>query len=187
MAEAQNPGNTTPAESAGSQPGTAGAPGAAGAPDTGHASQPAPCAPEPPLTPEAIFLEFHVPETREWAKHFLTIASGTLVLSLTFAEKIIGIEDLAKKTGGTEDPLRRELTHILGTAWLLMCLAIIFAGLGIFWIFRAGARASGVMFYPSGFDFRTFAGLAYGALSISGFLYTLSLIALTILGIKRFW
>lgn len=73
------------------------------------------------------FLEFDYPETKDLAKQFLTLVSAALVFSVTFAEKVVG--------------LNQPRGLLLG-AWAGFLAAIALAGGSLLLIFVAGAYAT---------------------------------------------
>lgn len=80
-----------------------------------------------PTIPNAeLFMKYDYPETRELMKAFLTLVSATLVLSLTFSEKIT-------KTHDADARVRR----LMFSAWALFFIGIILGGASI--LFIAGA------------------------------------------------
>jgi hypothetical protein len=85
------------------------------------------------LPPQAeAFLAYDYAETKDLLKTFITLISATLVLSLTFSEKVIGFSDAEAAT-----------QHTLFTSWVLFILALICAGLGMCFI----AAAAGTIIY----------------------------------------
>lgn len=78
----------------------------------------------------ADFLQFVYPEAKDLCKHFLTLVSGILVFSVTFAEKILTISTASKG---------QKL--ILFSAWVFFILAFILGGVSLTGLFLSAGRA----------------------------------------------
>ncbi len=78
------------------------------------------------------YLEFNYIEIKDLAKYFITMIAGTLVLSVSFAGNIvqIGQATLAQRM-------------MLGLCWLFLFLALLLAGLGMYFNYLAGEKAKG--------------------------------------------
>jgi hypothetical protein len=84
------------------------------------------------MDPVDKFLKYDYGETKDLLKTFITLISGTLVLSLTFSEKVIGFSQAPPSTRRT-----------LFAAWALFIFALISAGLSLCLI----AAAAGKLLY----------------------------------------
>ena len=115
------------------------------------------------------FMQYDYAETRDLLKAFITLISATLVFSLAFVDKIVGI--------AAAQPFVR---HLVFGAWTSFFLALALAGAGIVMI----AAAAGCILYgglpvlPCGFG--TFALLSWAAGVSAGALYLLGLLLLTL-------
>lgn len=81
------------------------------------------------MTEAEAFLKYDYAETKDLLKTFITLISGTLVLSLTFSDKVIGFSEATK---GTQ--------YLLFAAWALFILALICAGIGMAFIAAAAGK-----------------------------------------------
>lgn len=77
-----------------------------------------------------LFLEFIYPEARDLCKHFLTLNSGILVFSVTFAEKVVSFSSAPAKTKG----------WLVG-AWILYALSFILGGTSVAGLFLSAGQA----------------------------------------------
>ena len=73
------------------------------------------------------FMTYHYEELKDLSKQFLTLVSGVLVFSITFAEKI----------GGYKAAARWPLL----SSWVAFILAIVLSGLGLAESAKAAAQA----------------------------------------------
>lgn len=116
-----------------------------------------------------LFVKYDYGETKDLLKTFLTLVSATLVLSLTFAEKIVGF--------GKADVRTR---YTLFGAWVLFIVAIILAGLAMCFI----AAATGVVMYGAipffHQSYRVWALLSWSCTILSGAAYVAGLIGLAL-------
>src|ERR1700754_907447 len=78
-----------------------------------------------------IFLKYNYPETKEMCLHFLTLLTGVLAFSISFAEKVFDFQKANKK---------RRL--IIIWSWCLYLIAIIFCGVGLIFNTIAGGNAA---------------------------------------------
>src|SRR5947209_5983650 len=85
---------------------------------------------------ERVFLKFLYPEVKDLAKQFLTLILGSLVLSVTFSEKIVSFS-----TANVVQQL------CLMLSWLLLIVSLGMAGYGQYLIFLAAEQASGSVIY----------------------------------------
>src|SRR5262245_60944494 len=86
-------------------------------------------------TPEERFVEFQYAEMKELTNHFLTLIAGTLVLTLTLAEQLLG---------HTTTESARDM---LGYSWAALIAAFVFAGAGLTGMFFAALAAREGMVY----------------------------------------
>jgi hypothetical protein len=126
-------------------------------------------------SPEELFLTFHYPEVKDLGKHFLTLISGSLVLSVTFADKIVGL-------GGE----RHAAFWLLALSWLLLIAALVSCGWGLFRCYLAAEKAAGSIIYDYEGDFRELARKAYFFLDCAGMMFAGALLLLAASGIARF-
>lgn len=84
------------------------------------------------MDPVESFLKYDYAETKDLLKTFITLISATLVLSLTFSDKVI-------KYDQAQPNIRRTML----LSWTLLVLALISTGLGLAFI----AAAAGKMLY----------------------------------------
>lgn len=82
------------------------------------------------MTEEEKFLQYDYAETKDLLKTFLTLISATLVLSLTFSERLIS-------SGGASAATR----NLLFASWATFIVALICAGLGVCFIAAAAGKA----------------------------------------------
>jgi len=105
-----------------------------------------------------LFLKYHYAETKDLAKHFLTVVVSILVFSLTFSEKIADFRNAPRWTRG-----------LLVTSWCLLLTSILACGLGLV----VNSLAAGRAVY----------GGAYRELANSGYLLIISAGAALIAGL----
>jgi hypothetical protein len=129
----------------------------------------------PPSEIAGLFLKYTYPEWKGMAVQFLTLASATLVLSVTFSEKVIGFQSasIAAK-------------RAMFSCWTALILAIILAGISICFLLWAVNIAS----YQSvekvqiirayGYSWADFWNLATILLVAAGFIYTSALVCLVV-------
>jgi hypothetical protein len=121
-----------------------------------------------------IFASFHYGEIKDLAKHFLTLISGTLVFSVTFAEKIVPI---------TKVTMPQKL--LLGGCWVVLLASIFCAGLGLYVNYLAAEKAQGGIIYNHPKDYRTLARFSYSVLDLSAMLYGVALVLLAATAMTR--
>lgn len=116
-----------------------------------------------------IFLKYDYSETKDLLKTFITLISATLVLSLTFSEKVIGFGDAPKAT-----------QYVLFGAWALFILALVCAGIGMSFI----AAAAGKVLYGEiplfNWTYWSLALVSWAFVLAAGVTYVGGLIALAI-------
>jgi hypothetical protein len=124
-----------------------------------------------------IFLRIQYPEWKDIIKSFLTLASGTLVFSVTFSEKVVVLQSATRKQ-------RRTMV----ACWALLIASIVFSVLALCllsWASSAAAYQSSALrdlrqIYSQ--SFWAYASAANLFLLIAGFAFVISLICLTIAG-----
>lgn len=129
---------------------------------------------KPNESPEEAFVKFHYAEVKDLAKQFLTLISGTLVLTVSFADKIVPISEA-----------HTVQKWLMGVCWLSLLVAFVLAGLGIYTNYLAAEQARGAMIYDYQTNFQLLARRAYRFLDFAGILFTVSLAFLALTGIVR--
>lgn len=114
-----------------------------------------------------LFLSFHYQELKDLGKHFLTVVSGILAFSVTFAEKLL---DLARAT-----PAQKAL--LIG-GWSLLIISVVCAGAGLYLNFIAAGRANGSIIKDDPGDFKPLVRCTYRLYEIAGGSFILALISL---------
>jgi hypothetical protein len=127
-----------------------------------------------PQSPEEIFVTFYYTEVKDLAKHFLTLISATLVLTITFTDKIVPL--------ASASAAQRLL---LLASWLLFLLSLGLAGIGLFRIFLAAEKAKGSHVFDYADDFQTLARKAYRCLDLGAVAYGFGLILFAAVGATR--
>ena len=116
-----------------------------------------------------LFLKYDYSETKDLLKTFITLISGTLVLSLTFSEKM-----------GHAGATASEIGHIMFIAWIAFIAALVLAGLGLCFI----AAAAGKVLYGDipifNFHYWSFALAAWTCGVLSGCAYVGGLFTLAV-------
>ena len=128
---------------------------------------PSPSAP----TAEERFVDFQYKEMKDLTKHFLTLIAGTLVLTLTVAEKLVGEHP---------SPLAKQL---LGFSWSALVLAFILAGTGLAGVFFAALAAREDRVFGFATNYRKVAMWSYLAIDLAGVLYVAALVLLVAVGL----
>jgi len=126
-------------------------------------------------TPEQIFAEFHYAEVKDLAKHFLTLIAGTLVLTVSFSDKILPF-----------DTASRLQKYLLAGCWLGLLMSFVMAGFGLFTNYLAAEQARGGIIYNYQTDFRTLARRSYALLDLAAVIFTASLVLLGTTAMTRF-
>jgi hypothetical protein len=127
-------------------------------------------------TPEQLFLRFHYAEVKDLAKHFLTLIAGSLVLSVSFAEKILPL--------ASASPGQRWL---LGGCWLALLFSLVLAGLGLFTNYLAGEQAHGGIIYDYRIGFRVLVQMSYLFLDVAALAFGMALVLLAATGVTRYF
>ena len=124
--------------------------------------------------PEELFRAFHYPEVKDLGKHFLTLISGSVILSVTFAEKIVVM------AGGKSTAFwLPELSS------LLLISVLVAGGWGLFRIYLAAEKAAGSTVYDYEGDFRDLARKSYFWLDWAVILFGGALLLLAASGVAR--
>jgi hypothetical protein len=125
---------------------------------------------------EQLFLRFHYAEVKDLTKHFLTLIAGSLVLSVSFADKILPLDTASIGQKG-----------LLGACWLALLLSLVLAGFGLFTNYLAGEQAHGGIIYSYGVDFRVLVRRSYRLLDLSAVVFALGLFLLAATGVTRYF
>ncbi|MBI4489116.1 MAG: hypothetical protein HY694_08520 [Deltaproteobacteria bacterium] len=80
--------------------------------------------------PDQLFLANVYAEIKDLGKHFLTLVSGILAFTVTFAEKIIDF--------GTASPPQK---YFLQLSWLLLVGSVTAVGVGLWWNYNSSMAA----------------------------------------------
>ena len=122
-------------------------------------------------TAEERFVDFQYQEMKDLTKHFLTLIAGTLVLTLTVAEKLVGDHptNLAKQ--------------LLGFSWSALVLAFILAGIGLAGVFFAALAAREGKVFGFATSYQKVARGSYLAIDFAGILYVVALLLLVAVGL----
>ncbi len=128
------------------------------------------------LSPARLFLEFRYPEVKDLLKHFLTLISGALVFSVSFAEKFGAL-------GGSS--LQDRLVPI--AAWSVLVLALGACGVGVYTLYLAADRALSAVVdgNESKSGFERLARVSYAFQDIAGLLFGVGLTLLVAAAVLR--
>jgi hypothetical protein len=120
-----------------------------------------------------LFLKYDYAETRDLLKTFISLISATLVLSVTFADRILAAR--------TSNRLGRQL---LIFCWVLLVAALIASGISLCFI----AAAAGAVLYGSlpliNFSYWTFALMSWGFVIIAGLCFIGGLVLMVLATVK---
>lgn len=125
----------------------------------------------------STFLKYDYAEAKELCKQFLTTVVAVLVISLTFAEKIIGVG--VNKSSGT---LYTPKLFLLGV-WTSFVLSIITCGIGLAYITVAAGR----VVYRERSDFECISNVTLVWIGFAGFSFIVGLISLLIAAGVAVW
>ena len=125
-------------------------------------------------TPATRFVEFQYMEIKDLAKQFLTLISGTLVVTVSFADKIVPLD----KAGQFSKTM-------LAVSWVLLVLSFVLAGIGLVGVFSAAIAAREGHCYGHALDYRRLSRPSYHFINIAGLLFVAALICLAITGGAR--
>jgi len=112
------------------------------------------------------FMTYDYAELKDLCKQFLTLVSGILVFSVTFADKIVGCRAVARWP--------------LLASWIAFIIAIVLCGLGLGRIALAGGQA------VSGAASGTYRKMEYQAVQLTfgaGLIFIIGLICLILAGV----
>ena len=129
-----------------------------------------------PETPEQLFLRFHYAELKDLTKHFLTLIAGSLVLSVSFADKILPL------TAATS--FQKAL---LGGSWLALLISLVLAGAGLFINYLSGEQATGGIIYDYQVEFRTLVRRSYVCLDLAAVIFGIALALLAATAVTRYF
>jgi hypothetical protein len=125
--------------------------------------------------PSRIFLEFQYPEIKDLLKHFLTLISGSLVFSVTFSEKIVGLDAAV------------PLKVLMSIAWLCLLAALGFCGVGLYTLYLTAEQARlSLATSEDADDFQVTARASYQFQDLAGISFGAGLFLLVLAGILRF-
>ena len=127
-----------------------------------------------PKPDEEKFVEFHYAEVKDLGKHFLTLISGTIVFSITFADKIINFANASTLERG-----------FLVAAYISFIVALVLCGTGLFGMYLAAETAMGSLIYDYQSDYRTIARRSYAFVDLAALLYGIGLLLLVLVGIRK--
>lgn len=137
----------------------------------------APIAPRPEHlsapTEKERFVEFQYAEMKDLTKHFLTLIAGTLVLTLTLADKVLGSSAGEQAKG------------FISWSWAALIAAFIFAGVGLAGIFFAALAAREDAPFGIPVNYRKIARPSYLLIDFAGVLYVVALCLLVAVGVLR--
>jgi hypothetical protein len=122
-----------------------------------------------------LFLEFHYPEVKDLAKHFLTLNSGLLVFSVAFAEKIVGLP-----------PVSGLGSRGLLFSWSLLIVALVSCGSGLYVVFLAAERAKLSIALRRDMNLGSLVRPCYLLLDLSGICFVSGLVILVLSAVPRF-
>ena len=129
---------------------------------------------KPQESAEDMFVKFHYAEVKDLAKQFLTLIAGTLVLTVSFSDKIVPLSGAL--------PAQKWL---LGICWLSLLASFVLAGLGIYTNYLAAEQARGALIYDYKTSFQSLAKRSYRFLDLAGVLFAASLCLLALTGAAR--
>ena len=130
-------------------------------------------------TESDTFIDFHYNELKDLGNHFLTLASAILAFSVTFSDRFVPSGD--QLPGG----LAGAAKYLLLATWASLILAIIAAGTGVYFNYRAGAAAKGNIISRKPSDFRSLTGRTYSLYHVAGGAFVLSLLTLVAIGVLK--
>ena len=109
----------------------------------------------------ALFLKYDYAETKDFAKSFLTLASGILVFSIAFSEKVVGLRVATFKA-----------RLAMAMAWGALIMSIIACGIALCIL----SLAAGEAIY--GGDFEATAFSSYKLIILAGVLFVAGLLSM---------
>lgn len=135
------------------------------------------------LTPAERYVAFQYEQLKDLTKHFLTLIAGTLVLTLSVADKLV-----VTSTPGAADPVAaavRTGKWLLGASWVVLVLAFIFAGAGLTAAFFAAIAAREGHVYGRPTNYVSWSRPSYLCVDLAGLLYVVGLLLLVVAGLYR--
>ena len=129
---------------------------------------------DPETAAKKRFVKFQYAEMKDLAKHFLTLIAGTLVLAVSFLDK------LAPLNGST--PAQKA---ILATCLGMLFVSFVVAGAGLAGMFLAAVAAREGIVFDRKWDYRRLSRPSYLAIDLGGILFVAALALLAILGAVR--
>ena len=115
------------------------------------------------------FLKYDYGETKDLLKSFITLSSASLVVSLTFSEKVIGFSTAPA-----------AIQYVLFASWALFVLSLIAAGSGMCFI----AGAAGKILYGDipmlNLDYYRLALIAWAFVLLAGVTFVTAFVTLTV-------
>jgi len=124
------------------------------------------------------FVAFQYEQMKDLTKHFLTLIAGTLVLTVSFAEKILPI--------ARDHPHQPLLRQLLALCFFLLFLAFALAGAGLAGMFLSAIAArEGRVFSSRPVDYLAVARPSYVAIDVGGVAFVVALGLLATLGALR--
>jgi hypothetical protein len=120
-----------------------------------------------------FFLEHTFPELKAFYAQFLTVISGVIVLSTTFAEKIIDFPNATQNA-----------RRLLVASWWLLVLSLVTCGMAYWYLAMVGIESLGrqaSMPATTPLDLR-FARYSYVLASISGMSFLIGVATLVVVG-----
>lgn len=121
-----------------------------------------------------LFLEFQYPEIKDLLKHFLTLISGSLVFSVVFSDRIVGVQDAGRAQVG-----------LAFAGWFFLLVALGLCGLGIYTLYLTAERALVSVAREQATDFQSSARLSYRFQDLAALTFGLGLLLLVVAGAAR--
>jgi len=109
----------------------------------------------------ALFLKYDYAETKDFAKSFLTLASGILVFSIAFSEKVVDVRVATFKA-----------RLAMAIAWVALILSIVACGVALCFL----SLAAGEAVYGGNFEVTAFS--SYKWITLAGVLFVTGLLSM---------
>ena len=135
-------------------------------------------------TPAERYVAFQYEQMKDLTKHFLTLIAGTLVLTLSVADKLI----VSVGNASTAPDIAHALSMgklFLGSAWITLVVAFVFAGGGLAGVFFAAVAAREGKIYGKPANYTSWSRPSYLCIDFAGVLYVAGLALLVIAGLYR--
>lgn len=116
-----------------------------------------------------LFLKYDYPETKDMCKHFLTLSSSILAITLTFSDKIVNFVGATNMT-----------KWLVALALVILLLSIIACGIGLLLITVAAGKAV----YEQK-NYSQIAQKSYRCIILAGILFIMGLLFLIITTILK--